>query len=108
MEAHGTDYQRPGAFKDLVRDGFAIMKVGPALTFAQREALFALEEIEKCLAPELVRSQLRATPERMVLREPNIGRSTTRGYRNIRRSCAFIPTAIALNTIGMIRMCNEA
>ncbi len=43
FEAHSTDYQRPRAFKDLVRDHFAILKVGPALTFALREASFALD-----------------------------------------------------------------
>lgn len=53
FEAHSTDYQRPRAFKDLVRDGFAILKVGPALTYAMRQALFALEAIERqCVAQE--------------------------------------------------------
>ena len=46
-EAHSTDYQTPAALKALVRDHFAILKVGPALTFAYREALFALEGIER-------------------------------------------------------------
>ena len=46
-EAHSTDYQRPEALAALVRDHFAILKVGPALTFALREALFALEEVER-------------------------------------------------------------
>ena len=45
FEAHSTDYQTPQAFKDLVRDHFAILKVGPALTFAYREALFGLSQI---------------------------------------------------------------
>ena len=45
FEAHSTDYQTPQAFKDLVRDHFAILKVGPALTFASREALFGLCQI---------------------------------------------------------------
>lgn len=45
-EAHSTDYQTRQALKDLVRDHFAILKVGPALTFAFREAVFALAEIE--------------------------------------------------------------
>jgi D-tagatose-1,6-bisphosphate aldolase subunit GatZ/KbaZ len=35
-EAHSTDYQAPLAYKQLVRDHFAILKVGPALTFALR------------------------------------------------------------------------
>ena len=45
FEAHSTDYQTPEAFKNLVRDHFAILKVGPALTFAYREALFGLCQI---------------------------------------------------------------
>ncbi len=46
-EAHSTDYQTPAALARLVDDGFAILKVGPWLTFAFREALFALESIER-------------------------------------------------------------
>jgi D-tagatose-1,6-bisphosphate aldolase subunit GatZ/KbaZ len=46
FEAHSTDYQTGPALAGLVRDHFAILKVGPGLTFALREALFALEGIE--------------------------------------------------------------
>lgn len=46
-EAHSTDYQRPAALKQMVEDHFAILKVGPQLTFAFREAVFALAEMEK-------------------------------------------------------------
>ena len=46
-EAHSTDYQEEGALRALVEDRFAILKVGPELTFAFREAVFALEEIER-------------------------------------------------------------
>lgn len=46
FEAHSTDYQTKNALKALVEDGFSILKVGPALTFALREALFALDEID--------------------------------------------------------------
>ena len=45
-EAHSTDYQPSDAYRKLVRDHFAILKVGPQLTFALREALFALSAIE--------------------------------------------------------------
>ncbi|QIQ21032.1 tagatose-bisphosphate aldolase subunit GatZ [Zophobihabitans entericus] len=48
-EAHSTDYQTPNHLRELVRDHFAILKVGPALTFALREAVFALAHIEKVL-----------------------------------------------------------
>lgn len=47
FEAHSTDYQTPNALTHLVRDHFAILKVGPGLTFALREALFALDAIER-------------------------------------------------------------
>jgi D-tagatose-1,6-bisphosphate aldolase subunit GatZ/KbaZ len=45
-EAHSTDYQTPAALAALVRDHFAVLKVGPAVTFALRELLWALVEIE--------------------------------------------------------------
>jgi D-tagatose-1,6-bisphosphate aldolase subunit GatZ/KbaZ len=47
FEAHSTDYQTPGSLANLVQDRFAILKVGPAVTFAIREALWALDAIEK-------------------------------------------------------------
>lgn len=46
-EAHSTDYQTRDALAGLVRDHFAILKVGPGLTFALREALWALDAIER-------------------------------------------------------------
>ncbi|MBE0377284.1 D-tagatose-bisphosphate aldolase, class II, non-catalytic subunit [Pseudoalteromonas prydzensis] len=49
FEAHSTDYQTPIAYKQLINDHFAILKVGPELTFALREALFALSHIEDAL-----------------------------------------------------------
>jgi len=47
FEGHSTDYQTPGKLKEMVEDGIAILKVGPALTFALREGLFALSFMEK-------------------------------------------------------------
>jgi D-tagatose-1,6-bisphosphate aldolase subunit GatZ/KbaZ len=70
FEAHSTDYQRPKAFAELVRDHFAVLKVGPALTFALREALFALSHIEDELVPQEMRSNLRAVCEERMLAEP--------------------------------------
>ena len=46
-EAHSTDYQTPANLRALVQRHFAILKVGPALTFAMREALWALDEVER-------------------------------------------------------------
>ena len=51
LEGHSTDYQSPGNLRELVDDGVAVLKVGPALTFAMRESLIAMERIET----ELVR-----------------------------------------------------
>jgi len=45
-EAHSTDYQTRRALKEMVEDHYAILKVGPALTFAFREAVFALAMLE--------------------------------------------------------------
>lgn len=47
FEGHSTDYQTKYALMHMVEDGIAILKVGPALTFAMREGLFALERMEK-------------------------------------------------------------
>ncbi len=45
LEAHSTDYQNPAAYPRLAALGFAFQKVGPALTFAWREALYALDKM---------------------------------------------------------------
>jgi D-tagatose-1,6-bisphosphate aldolase subunit GatZ/KbaZ len=45
-EVHSTDYQTKSALRQMVEDHFSILKVGPWLTFALREALFNLAEIE--------------------------------------------------------------
>ncbi|TNC68811.1 class II D-tagatose-bisphosphate aldolase non-catalytic subunit [Rubellimicrobium roseum] len=47
LEAHSTDYQRPAAFPRLAELGFAFQKVGPALTFAWREAAYALDALAR-------------------------------------------------------------
>lgn len=49
FEAHSTDYQSRSHLRQLVEDHFAFLKVGPALTYALREALFALSDIEIAL-----------------------------------------------------------
>ena len=68
-EAHSTDYQTTDALTALVRDGFAILKVGPGLTFALREALYGLDHIASALHPDRPAS-LRATMERLMLDRP--------------------------------------
>jgi Predicted tagatose 6-phosphate kinase len=46
FECHSTDYQSDESLRELVEDGFAFLKVGPALSFALREALVGFGEIE--------------------------------------------------------------
>jgi len=59
FEAHSTDYQTREALAALVRDHFAILKVGPGLTFALREALWALDAIERETVEPEARANLR-------------------------------------------------
>ncbi|WAM36852.1 class II D-tagatose-bisphosphate aldolase non-catalytic subunit [Caldicellulosiruptor acetigenus] len=47
FEGHSTDYQTKENLKRMVECGIVILKVGPALTFALREALVALSHIEE-------------------------------------------------------------
>lgn len=68
-EAHSTDYQGREALRALVAGGFAVLKVGPALTFAFREAVFALAEMEDELFPE-ERSNVVQALEEAMLRHP--------------------------------------
>lgn len=70
LEAHSTDYQLPHAYEELVRDGFAILKVGPALTFALREALYALSAMENELVPPLEGAHLMETMEAVMVAHP--------------------------------------
>lgn len=66
FEAHSTDYQTAAGLAALVRDHFAILKVGPGVTFALREALWALDAIEaELVAPERRAGLRRVTLERM-------------------------------------------
>jgi len=46
FEGHSTDYQSAHNLREMVEDGIAILKVGPALTFAARRGLFALAKME--------------------------------------------------------------
>jgi D-tagatose-1,6-bisphosphate aldolase subunit GatZ/KbaZ len=57
FEAHSTDYQTPQALRDLVASQFSILKVGPELTAAYREAVVAMACIEDRL-PIVVKSNI--------------------------------------------------
>ncbi len=69
-EAHSTDYQIRDALRNLVRDHFAILKVGPALTFAFREAVFALANIEKEMFSAEVCSNVPQALNKAAMRRP--------------------------------------
>jgi D-tagatose-1,6-bisphosphate aldolase subunit GatZ/KbaZ len=69
-EVHSTDYQTQTALQDLVRDHFAILKVGPALTFAYREAIFTLAMIENELFSESDRSNLLQVIDTVMVDKP--------------------------------------
>ncbi len=70
FEGHSTDYQTKIKLKQLVEDGVGILKVGPGLTFALREALFALANIEKVCIPEEKQSHFIEILEQQMLATP--------------------------------------
>jgi D-tagatose-1,6-bisphosphate aldolase subunit GatZ/KbaZ len=72
-EAHSTDYQTPKALSQMIPNHFCILKVGPWLTFAYREALFALVEIEKELLEDNPKQQsfLRQHLEKIMIDNPS-------------------------------------
>ena len=70
FEAHSTDYQPPMRLAELVRDRFCILKVGPALTFALREALYGLDLIASEMAPGYPARALASAMETLMLAEP--------------------------------------
>jgi D-tagatose-1,6-bisphosphate aldolase subunit GatZ/KbaZ len=91
-EAHSTDYQKPAALAQMVEDHFAILKVGPWLTFAFREAVFALSGIERegLAQRKGVRiSQVREALEAAMLRHPAYWRSYYHGSEDATRLARF-------------------
>ena len=92
-EAHSTDYQSANSLAQLVKDHFAILKVGPWLTFAFREALLALGAIER----ELLQtrrgcqlSQVREVLEAVMLRNPAHWRAYYHGAaEDVRRDLIY-------------------
>lgn len=69
-EAHSTDYQTRKALSGLVKDHFAILKVGPELTFAWRESLFAMDMIEQENVAIKNKSGIRVFLEEKMLKSP--------------------------------------
>jgi D-tagatose-1,6-bisphosphate aldolase subunit GatZ/KbaZ len=92
-EAHSTDYQPERSLRQMVEDHFAILKVGPWLTFAFREALFALAAMERELLdrrPGCRLSQVREALEEAMLLKPTHWKSYYLGdEKEVRRSLTF-------------------
>lgn len=92
LEGHSTDYQTPSSLKQMVEDGVAILKVGPALTFSLREGLFALSEMEKILIPEENRANFAETLENTMLKQPGNWQKHYHGTENdlkVKRKFSF-------------------
>jgi D-tagatose 6-phosphate 4-epimerase len=70
FEAHSTDYQSVEALRALVRDGYPILKVGPGVTFAYREAAYALDVIASDLVPSYGNRPLAQALEASMLAAP--------------------------------------
>jgi D-tagatose-1,6-bisphosphate aldolase subunit GatZ/KbaZ len=82
FEAHSTDYQSSQALTRLVEDHFAILKVGPWLTFAYREAVLALSALERELFEKksgIRLSQVREVLDAAMLSDPSHWRSYYHG-----------------------------
>ena len=76
FEGHSTDYQTRECLCRMVEDGIAVLKVGPALTFALREALFGLSAIESEIVQRVpAPSRFRDVLEEEMLRNPSYWRS---------------------------------
>ena len=89
FEAHSTDYQSTSALRALVEDGFAILKVGPELTFTLREGLFGLSAIEdELLRGSKDRSNLRAVVLETMREKPG----SWRGYYTEGEALPFLMT----------------
>lgn len=71
FEAHSTDYQPTAELAGLVDGGFAILKVGPGLTFALREALYGLDAIRGVLGGSNETESLSALLEARMLAMPH-------------------------------------
>jgi len=81
-EAHSTDYQTREALTNLVRNHFPILKVGPGLTFAFREAVFALAMMEDELVEEDARSNLIQVLDDVMMKHPEYWKKYYRGTDN--------------------------
>ena len=70
FEGHSTDYQSAECLRKMVEDGICILKVGPALTYGLREALFALSMMERELVPAHEQAYLIETLDEVMTEKP--------------------------------------
>ena len=84
FEGHSTDYQTKIKLKELIEDGVGILKVGPGLTYAMREGLFALSFIEEELYAntDTDTSKFRETLEKAMLENPGYWQKHYYGNEN--------------------------
>ena len=75
FEAHSTDYQTPQSLLALVRDHFAILKIGPGATYALRETLWSLAAIDGELAAGNMHEDLRSVAMETMRADPRHWRS---------------------------------
>ena len=114
FEGHSTDYQPRRALREMVSDGIAILKVGPAFTFALREALFALESIEKIIyqGQKEIRSNFSEVLEEAMLKNPvywekhyhgdEIKQRTNRAYGLSDRARYYLPDPLVSGAIARL------
>ncbi|HEY2117709.1 MAG TPA: class II D-tagatose-bisphosphate aldolase, non-catalytic subunit [Candidatus Acidoferrum sp.] len=112
-EAHSTDYQTPSALRQMVQDHFAILKVGPWLTFAFREAVFGLAAVEEEWLGNragIQTSKIREELERAMQQDPSHWKSYYHGdeasllfsrkYSYSDRSRYYWPNSSVANSLG--------
>lgn len=79
FEVHAADYQPQEAVVQMVEDHFCIVKIGPCLTFAYREALFSLADIEDEMPSVSRPSNLRRVMEDLMQADPGHWQGHYRG-----------------------------
>lgn len=94
FEGHSTDYQTKYKLKELVEDGVGILKVGPGLSFAMREGVFALCNIEEEMfhGTNVKTSNFKAILEEAMLANPKNWQKHYHGDENelyIKRKYSF-------------------
>jgi D-tagatose-bisphosphate aldolase class II non-catalytic subunit len=71
FEAHSTDYQAPAVYPELGRRHFAVLKVGPALTHAYRQAIYALDALSPWMDATATGSEVSDLMEGLMRADPS-------------------------------------